>query len=130
MDKGTKCDDKDLKKKWHEWKQYVKNNPGVDEKNNVPYCQYKDIKRQFRAELRRAERRYDKEQMTELAELQHIDHAEFWKLVNRARKSPLKVLVHILLLTQKKYVKHGDHTFKNSTLHMKVQGMMIHFMKK
>ena len=82
---------KDLKRKWREWKQFVNNNPDVDEKNNLSYCQYKDVKRQFRAELRRAERKYDKEQMIQLAELQHIDHAEFWKLVNKARKSPPKV---------------------------------------
>lgn len=52
---------------------------------------YKDSKRLFRAELRRAAKDYERKQMKDLAQNQEVDYVAFWRMVNRARKKQAKV---------------------------------------
>ena len=53
---------------------------------NATRIHYKDAKRNFRAERRRAELRYEKENIEKLAKTGEIDLRFFWWLVNKKRK--------------------------------------------
>ena len=53
---------------------------------NATRIHYKDAKRNFRAERRRAELRYEKENLEKLAKTGEIDLRFFWWLVNKKRK--------------------------------------------
>jgi hypothetical protein len=48
--------------------------------------QYKEAKKLFRSEQKRAQREYELQQMTDLVKSSEIDHSYFWVLVNKSRK--------------------------------------------
>jgi hypothetical protein len=71
---------------WHMW--IAK---GCPRGNDPSFIRYKTAKRIFRAALRNSERNYEKQQMADLARMQDLDYAGFWKLVNKSRKRPPRI---------------------------------------
>ena len=76
-----------MKDAWHSWDAVGK----PRDPDNSFLMAYKNCKRIFRSELRRKEREYETEQVSNLVETHDIDHVAFWSLVNKSRKHPPKV---------------------------------------
>ena len=66
---------------WYRWKA-----AGSPRGDHIVHIEYKNAKREFRRERRRAELEYEIEEVKRLAKTEDIDLTAFWHLVNRSRK--------------------------------------------
>lgn len=81
-------------------------------KENVIWCEYKFVKREFRREQRKSMYEYEIKNMKEFAEHSEIDVKYFWHLVNLSRKIKNKTVSPVRLddnsiLTEKNDIKNA-----------------------
>jgi hypothetical protein len=65
---------------WHQWK------AAGQPRDGDLFTAYKQAKRIFRSEQKKAQRQYELQQMEEIVQSSEVDQSFFWSLVNRSRK--------------------------------------------